>query len=461
MILIDNFDQVAAQIEAERGVTKAELMEAIELALISACRRRTDETANLKAVLNPDSGEAKIYHIKLVVASVEDPINELTLAEAKKIDRAIAVGEQVEIDITPEDFGRIAAQTAKQVIVQRIREAEKRSVFDEFKDRIGEIILGTVQRVENKNYLVNLGRIEALLMPKDQIDGERFFPKDKIRVYLVDIHTTPRGPQLHISRAHPGLVRRLFELEIPEIQDGIIEVVNVARDPGRRAKVAVKSNNPAIGAVGTCVGHMGGRIQSIIKELGAEKIDILEWDENPRAFIANSLKPARISQVLITSMEDKTSVVVVPKDQLSLAIGKAGVNVRLAVKLTNWKIDIVSEEDFTEDKVVKEKIGMSLAEKLQKDKEEADRERAEKQAKDEQSSSQNALAIALSKANRRDADDDDNGAEPLKVSILAEQLGYKTKDFIELVKGFGVEIKSVRASVTPEQLAIIKEKIRS
>ena len=256
MIVIDNFLQVAAQIESERGVSKEVLTSAIEQALVSACRRKFTEETLLEAVINQETGEASIYQRLHIVESVEDP----------------------------------AAQTAKQVIIQRIREAEKNGIYDEFKVKEDQIITGTVQRIENRNFLINLGRTETILGPNDQIPDEIFHPKDKIRLYLVAVNKTPRGPFIHVSRSHPGLLKKLFEVEIPEIQDGIVEIVGVAREAGKRSKIAVKTNNPSIGAVGTCVGPMGGRIQSIIKELGNEKIDILEYHENPRTYISNSLK---------------------------------------------------------------------------------------------------------------------------------------------------------------------------
>ena len=248
------------------------------------------------------------------------------------------------MDLDVEEFGRIAAQTAKQVILQCIREAEKDIVVNEFSDKIGKIVTGTIQNIEGNTYLVNLGKIEAFLPPHEQVRGESFNVNDRIRVYIVDIQKNTRGPVIKISRTHTGLVKELFTLEVPEIQDNIIEIINISREPGKRSKVAVKSNNPSIGPVGTCVGHMGGRIQAILKELNNEKIDIIEWKESMEEFIANSLKPAEIKEVIINE-ENNEATVVVPNDQLSLAIGKGRLNVRLAVKLTNCKLDIQSAED--------------------------------------------------------------------------------------------------------------------
>jgi N utilization substance protein A len=377
MISIENFEQVAAQIESERGITKADLVSAIEQALISACRRRFPEEAIIDAKMDHVTGAVEIYRKWEIVEEIEIEDAEILLADAKKQEKGAEIGGFIVEIVTPSDFGRIAAQTAKQVIIQRIREAEKNVIFDEFSKKIDTIITGEVQRIENQNYLINLGRTEAILSYREQIPGEKFQVKEKIKLYVVDIEKNNRGAFIHISRTHPGFLKKLFEIEIPEIQDGIIEIMSVAREPGKRAKVAVKSNNPTIGAVGTCVGPMGGRIQSIIKELGFEKIDVLEWDEDPNRFISNALKPAKISQVTITDDEEKTAVVVVPNDQLSLAIGKSGINVRLSVKLTGWKLDIVSEEEY--DSKRDEILGqptLSIAEKIRLDKERMEEEEA-------------------------------------------------------------------------------------
>lgn len=370
MLVIENLEQVLAQIESERGIDRTIIISAIEQALVSACRRKFSEETQLTAKLDLTTGSASIYRVRTVVKTVEDAELEVSLKEAQDIQPGADIGENIVEEVTPNDFGRIAAQTAKQVIIQRIREAEKSVIYDEFEGKIGELITGTVQRIENRHYLINLGRIEAMLFQRDQIPGEIFQTGEKVRVYVAGIEKTNRGPQIQITRAHPGFLRRLFELEIPEIQDGIIEVMSISREPGKRAKVAVKTNNPSIGAVGTCVGHMGGRIQAIIRELGTEKIDVLEWDENPAIFISNAQKPAKISKVIIENEEEKTAVVVVPTDQLSLAIGKGGINVRLSVKLTGWKLDIMSESEFEKGVsggASSEKL--TFVEKVQKDKE--------------------------------------------------------------------------------------------
>jgi len=366
MIIIDNFNQVTAQIESERGISKDILVSAVEQALVAACRKRFPEEALLEATVDPETGEARIYQLKTVAKTVEDPDTEATVKEAKEWGFEGSIGEKIRLEVTPSDFGRTAALTAKQVIIQRIREAEKEAVFRDFKDRVGQIVIGTVQRVENQNYLINLGRAEAVLGYRDQIQGERFLPKEKIKVFIVDLDKNARGSFIQISRSHPGLLKALLTQEIPEIQDGIIEIMSVSREPGKRAKVAVKSNNASIGAVGTCVGHMGTRIQSVTKELGREKIDVLEWSEDPKTFIANALKPAKITNIIITNEENREATVVVPNDQLSLAIGKGGVNVRLSVKLTGWKMDVVSEGGEAQSPA--QSGSMTLLEKLQREK---------------------------------------------------------------------------------------------
>ncbi len=374
MIIIDNFAQVAAQIETERGISKEDLILAIEQALEAACKRKMPEESDLKAIIDELTGEAKIYHKKTIVKKIVEPeeeedldvVNQITIEDASPYQADAKAGETIQIEVTPKDFGRLAAQTAKQVIIQRIREAEKALITNEFSDKVGTIIIGTVQRIEGRNLLVNLGRIEAVLTPNDQIRNERYRVKDKIKILVKDVVTTPKGPQIHISRSHPNFLRCLFHQEIPEIQDGTIEILSISRDAGNRAKVAVKSNNENIGAVGTCVGHMGGRIQSIIKEINNEKIDILEWNEKPEAYIANSLKPAKINRVILTNEAEKQALAVVDNDQLSLAIGKSGVNVRLAVKLTHWKIDIMGTEEFNEksEEITGEKV-LSMEDKIQ------------------------------------------------------------------------------------------------
>jgi N utilization substance protein A len=252
--------------------------------------------------------------------------------------------EDVEVDVTPHDFGRLAAQTAKQVIIQRIREIEKEAAYGEFKGKEGDLVVGVIQKHDYKNYLVSLGRIETTLASSEQIPGEILNPKDRVKFYVSEVKKTPRGPVIVISRSHPNLVKKLFELEIPEVAEGIIEIKAIVREPGRRSKVAVYSYDENIAAVGTCIGYMGGRIQNILKELGRERIDIIEYSNDPKIYVANALKPAKISQISLDN-ENKSARVIVADDQLSLAIGRDGQNVRLASHLTGWDIDIITESN--------------------------------------------------------------------------------------------------------------------
>lgn len=393
MITIDNLEQVANQIETERGVDKSILYSAIESALASACRKKLHSQENIRCELDLTDGSVKFYTVKTVVKKVEDDSIEISFTDAKKIDSGYKIDDEIKTEFIPPDFGRIAAQTAKQVIIQRLREAEKDSVHEEFNDKLNEIITGTIQRIENNNYLINLGRTEAILYYRDQIPGERFTQNESIRVYVTNVEKTNRGNIINISRTHPHFLKKLFEKEIPEIQDGIIEIKSVARVPGDRAKVAVKTNNPAIGAVGTCVGQMGNRIQSIIKELHNEKIDVLEWDEDIKKFIANALKPAQIDDVIITDEEEKQATIKVSNDQLSLAIGKRGTNVRLSVLLTGWKLNIIDENN----QKPSSDSNISLVEKMQKSKEQETGTEGEASDKPTLDLSNSSLAQAISK----------------------------------------------------------------
>ena len=312
---IEHFNEMLEEIRRERGISKDMLVEAIKASLVSAVKKKFPEDANLECRIT-DQGEVRIYRLT----------------------------EDKEEDVTPHDFGRFAAQTAKQVIIQRLREAEKIETFDEFTKKQGELVTGIVQRREYGGYLINLGRSETVLTPQEQIPGENLRDKDHVKLYLVEVKKTPRGPMLVVSRSHPNLVRKLFEMEVPEIKEGILEVKEIAREPGKRTKFAVFSKDPNVGAVGACVGHMGQRIQNITRELGPERIDIVEWNEKPESFITNALSPAKISKVELNQAE-KTAKVWVPEKELSLAIGKEGQNVRLAVKLTGWKIDLLSSDE--------------------------------------------------------------------------------------------------------------------
>lgn len=325
----------------EKGIDEEVIFEAIEAALSSAYRRNFG-SEHVHIMLSRETGEYHVYAIKEVVEEIEDDVTEISLAQARTIHPDYSVGDKVEIEVTPANFGRIAAQTAKQVVVQRIREAERGIIYQEYMSRESDIITGEVQRAEGCNVILDLGKTEAVLTPSEQIPGETYRFGEKLKAYVVEVRRTNKGPQVVVSRTHPGLLKRLFELEVPEIQDGTVEIKFVAREPGSRSKIAVSSNDPNVDPVGSCVGHHGLRAQAVVDELGEEKVDIVKWNENSAKFIANALSPAKVVSVAVNE-DEKISRVVVPDYQLSLAIGKEGQNARLAAKLTGWKIDIKSE----------------------------------------------------------------------------------------------------------------------
>jgi len=336
------------ELEKERGINKEYLLESLEAALVTAYKRNFDSAENVKVTMDAESGDIKVFSLKEVVESVEDDMIQISLEDAKKQDKKINLGDTMQIEIIPRDFGRIAAQTAKQVIVQKIREAERDMVYTEYSDRKGEIVSGLVQKSEGGTVVLDLGKLEGIMLVKDQIPTESYKVNDKVRAYVVSVEKGIKGaPQVLVSRSHPDFVRKLFEFEIPEIYEGLIEIKSVSRDAGSRSKVAVYSTNENIDPVGSCVGQKGIRIQNIINELKGEKIDVIEWDEDPAVFISAALLPAQVMAVDIKE-EEKFAQVIVPDDQLSLAIGKSGQNARLAAKLTNWKIDIKSESQFRE-----------------------------------------------------------------------------------------------------------------
>lgn len=348
MKAIDNKELILAleDLEKEKGIKKEILLESIETALVTAYKKNFDALENVKIVMDRQTGATSVYSIKEVVENANDPVQEISLEEAKKINKTLQIGDNVEIEIVPKNFGRIAAQTAKQVIVQKIREAEREILFNEYSDKKGEIVSGPIQKADRGIVIMDLGKLEGVMPLKEQIPTERYRVNDKIKAYVVDVEKGEKGStQVIVSRSHPDFVRKLLEFEIPEINDGIIEIKSISRDPGKRSKVAVYSENPNIDPVGSCVGQRGIRIQNVIKELNGEKIDVIEWNPDISIFIAGALLPAQI--LAVDSKEDeKFAQVIVPDDQLSLAIGKAGQNARLAAKLTNWKIDIKSESQF-------------------------------------------------------------------------------------------------------------------
>lgn len=340
------FFEALEELSIEKGINKNYLLDAIENALVTAYKRNFNSSENVKIVIDEANATIKVYSVKEVVEEVFDPAIEIELEAAKKIDKKAKLGDFVDVEIIPKDFGRISAQTAKQVIVQKIREAEREIVFTEYSDRQGEIVSGIVQKVDKNLIIVDLGRIEGIMTPNEQIPTETYAVNDRIKAYVVEVQKSSKGvPQMLISRTHPGFVKRLLELEIPEIYEGLIEIKNIVREAGSRTKVAVYSKDPNIDPVGSCVGQRGTRIQNILNELKEEKIDIVEWSEDPVQFIASALSPATVLAVDIDE-ENKSSKVVVPDGQLSLAIGKDGQNARLSAKLTGWKIDIKSESQI-------------------------------------------------------------------------------------------------------------------
>lgn len=346
---IDSQEMLLAmeELEKENGMEPGSLLESIETALITAYKRDYDSTAdNVKVVVDKETGNYHVYVEKEVVEEVEDGNTQISLDDAKKVNKSLEIGDTAQIEIMPKNFGRIAAGTAKQVIIQKIREASRDYLFNEFSDRKGEIVSGLVQKADGGIVVVDLGRLEGVMPLKEQVPTEKYHVNDKIRGYVLDVEKGTKGaPQVIISRAHADFVRKLFELEIPEIYEGVIEIKSVSRDAGSRSKVAVYSPNENIDPVGSCVGQKGIRIQNIINELGGEKIDVIEWSEDPAIFISAALLPAQVLAVDVKE-DEKFAQVIVPDDQLSLAIGKSGQNARLAAKLTNWKIDIKSESQF-------------------------------------------------------------------------------------------------------------------
>lgn len=336
------FIEALHELEKERGISSEVLFEAIEAALISAYKKNFASLQNVRVHIDRLSGEFKVFARKTIVDNVEDPRTQISLAEAQKIDPNYNVNDILENEVTPRDFGRIAAQTAKQVVVQRIREAERGMIYDEYINREGDIVTGVVQRYEQKNVIIDLGKVEAVLAAQEQIPGETYQPFERIKTYVVEVKKTTKGPQIMLSRTHPGLIKRLFELEVPEIHDGTVEIKGVSREAGARSKIAVYSREPNVDPVGACVGPKGNRVQAIVNELKGEKIDIVNYSLDNREFVANALSPAKVIGVYPKS-DEKVALVVVPDYQLSLAIGKEGQNARLAAKLTGWKIDIKSE----------------------------------------------------------------------------------------------------------------------
>ena len=336
------------ELEKERGISKDYLLESLEVALVAAYKKNFDSAENVKVEIDSQTGEIHVYAQKEVVETVENSQLQISLEDAKKIEKKAKIGDIINIETKPKDFGRIAAGAAKQHVIQKVREAERNMIFDEYNDRKGEIVTGIIQKADKGTVVLDLGKLEGIMPLKEQIPTEHYHVNDKIKAYVLSVEKGLKGaPQVLVTRSHPDVIKKLFELEIPEIYEGLIEVKAVSRDPGYRSKVAVYSKNPDIDPVGSCVGAKGIRIQNIINEMNGEKIDVIEWSEDPATFICAALLPAHVMAVDIKE-DEKFAQVIVPDEELSLAIGKGGQNARLAVKLTNWKIDIKSETQFRE-----------------------------------------------------------------------------------------------------------------
>jgi N utilization substance protein A len=344
-----DLNRVIEQVSKEKGIDKTILISALENAMISAAKKKFGHQRKIEAQFNPEIGEVELFEAKTVVDEVQDESTEITLKEAQEtLDPDAQVGDELLCKLDSSLFGRIAAQAAKQNIVQRLRDAEREIIYNEFKGREGQLVNGIVQRFEKRNIIVNLGRTDAILPEKEQVPRERYRQGDRIRAYIVSVEITSRGPQIVLSRTHPGMLIQLFAQEVPEIYEGIVEVKGAAREPGGRAKIAVVSHDPDVDPVGACVGMKGTRVQSVVQELRGEKIDIVHWIPDQAEYVCRALAPAKVSKIIIDD-DEHTMEVIVPDDQLSLAIGKKGQNVRLASRLTGWRIDVRSEAEAEEE----------------------------------------------------------------------------------------------------------------
>ena len=334
-------------IEQEKNISKETLLEAIENSLVTACKNHFGKSENVKVSIDPQTCEFHVFQEKTVVDTVEDPVEQISLVNAKMIDSKYEIGDVVNVEVQSKEFGRIATQNAKNVILQKIREEERKVLFDQYYSKEKDVVTGVVQRYVGKNVSINLGKVDAILTENEQVKGEVFQPTERIKLYILEVKSTSKGPKILVSRTHPELVKRLFESEVTEVKDGIVEIKAIAREAGSRTKIAVWSNDPNVDPVGACVGINGARVNAIVEELRGEKIDIITWNENPAMMIENALSPAKVISV-IADAEEKAAKVVVPDYQLSLAIGKEGQNARLAARLTGFKIDIKSETQARE-----------------------------------------------------------------------------------------------------------------
>lgn len=340
--MLVNLNHIIDQVVKDKGIDRSVLVEALESAVLSAANKKYRNTRDLEAHYNDELGEVEVFEFVTVVDEVIDSYKEIDLEEAREIDPEVEIGDSLGMKLDAGNFSRIAAQTAKQVIIQKVREAEREGVYNEFKDRVGELVNGIVRRYERGDLIVDLGRAEALLPHREQVPRENYRQGDRVRAYISEAKMSPKGPQIILSRTHPGVVAALFHFEVPEIAEGIVEIKAVAREPGSRAKIAVVSHDSDVDPVGACVGMRGSRVQNVVSELRGEKIDIIPWTPDIARFACSALSPAEVTRVYVDN-EEQALEIIVPDDQLSLAIGKKGQNVRLAAKLTGWKIDIKSE----------------------------------------------------------------------------------------------------------------------
>lgn len=345
--MVIDLNHVIEQIHKEKGIPKEALIDAIESAMLTAARKKLGFYGDIEAQFNPDAGEVELFQFKTVVENVTDTHLEMTMETAKKLDPDASFGDSLGEKIDSKILGRIAAQTAKQVLIQKMRDAERDIVVSEYHDKLGEVLAGVVRRYEKGDIVMDLNKTEAIIRRREQVEGEMYKPGDRIQAYFYEIDTKSKGPMLLLSRRHPNIVRALFEMEVPEISEGIVEIKNVARDPGVRSKIAVYSNDSDVDPVGACVGMKGSRVQSVVQELRGEKIDIVLWDMDPARFVCNAIAPAQVSKVIIIEKRHSMEIIV-PDDQLSLAIGRKGQNVRLAANVTGWNIDVFSEAKVDE-----------------------------------------------------------------------------------------------------------------
>ncbi len=336
------------ELEESKGISKEQILDALEKAMVKSYEKNFNDQTNVEVHIDSETGDMKMYSLREVVKEVEDPLNQISLEEARLKRKRIDLGDVLKVEVKPKNFGRVAAQTARNIVIQRIHDAERETVYQEYIDRVKEMITGTVQRIDFHNVYINLGKTEGVIPPNEQIPNEHLEVGQRVKLYVEDVRNSSKGPQILVSRAHHNLVVRLFEQEVPEIADGVVEIYSVAREAGSRTKIAVYSTDPNVDPIGACVGYKGTRVNIIVDELNGEKMDIIIYNEDPKVFISNALSPAQVIKVLANPNE-KTAVVVVADDQLSLAIGKEGQNVRLAARLTGWKIDIKGESQYLED----------------------------------------------------------------------------------------------------------------